>query len=167
MDIISHGLWGGITLGQKKRKCFVWAFVFSVLPDIFAEGIMFSLIFLGLDNMPSLDLGHPDIVDFPLYAQNFYNATHSLIVFSVVFGIIWLIRKKPFLSLAAWGIHILIDIPTHSLKLFPTPFFWPISYYKFNGVGWDSPLVLIPNIALLTSFYGIWFWRERSKKSMK
>lgn len=145
----------------------MWAFVFSVLPDIFAEGIMFSLIFLGLDNMPSLDLGHPDIVDFPLYAQNFYNATHSLIVFSVVFGIIWLIRKKPFLSLAAWGIHILIDIPTHSLKLFPTPFFWPISYYKFNGVGWDSPLVLIPNIALLTSFYGIWFWRERSKKSMK
>ena len=71
MDVISHGLWGGVLLGRKKRTEFVLASAFSVLPDIFAEGIMFLFIFLGLDNMPGLKNGHPNITDFPVYAQNF------------------------------------------------------------------------------------------------
>jgi hypothetical protein len=123
---------------------------------------MFSLAFLKLEGMPSLENGHPDIADFPVYAQNFYNMTHSLVIFLTIFLIIWVIRKKPFYLLTAWAVHIVIDIPTHSLKLFPTPLLWPISDYRFNGTSWDNPIIMIPNILMLGTVYGIWIYRRRT-----
>ena len=163
MDIISHGLWGGVTLGKKKRRNFIYAFGLSILPDILGEGIMFSLIFLGVSNMPSIEQGHPNITEFPVCVQNFYNATHSLIIFIVVFALIWIITRKPFWLLLAWGLHIIIDIPTHSFKLFPTPFLWPISDFKINGIPWDNSIILIPNILLLVIFYIFWFYKKKIK----
>lgn len=162
MDVFSHGLWGGAALGIKNRTNYLIAFVLSVLPDVLAEGVMFSLAFLKLEGMPSLQNGHPDIADFPVYARNFYNMTHSLIIFFIIFVIIWLVRKKPFYPLAAWAIHIIIDIPTHSLKLFPTPFLWPISDYRFDGISWDNPIIMIPNILLLSTVYCVWL-NKKSK----
>ena len=161
MDIISHGLWGGVTLGRKKRSNFIYGFGLSILPDILGEGIMFSLIFLGVNNMPSIEQGHPNITEFPVYVQNFYNATHSLIIFLTVFALFWIITRKPFWLLLAWGLHIIIDIPTHSFKLFPTPFLWPISDFKINGIPWDNSIVLIPNILLLVIFYIFWLYKKK------
>ncbi len=166
MDIISHGLWGGVTLGKKKRRNFIYAFGISILPDILGEGIMFSLIFLGVSNMPSIEQGHPNITEFPVCVQNFYNATHSLIIFIVVFALIWIITRKPFWLLLAWGLHIIIDIPTHSFKLFPTPFLWPISDFKINGIPWDNSIILIPNILLLVIFYIFWFYKKKIKNKI-
>ena len=166
MDIISHGLWGGVTLGKKKRRNFIYAFGLSILPDILGEGIMFSLIFLGVSNMPSIEQGHPNITEFPVCVQNFYNATHSLIIFIVVFALIWIITRKPFWLLLAWGLHIIIDIPTHSFKLFPTPFLWPISDFKINGIPWDNSIILIPNILLLVIFYIFWFYKKKIKNKI-
>jgi len=160
MDVFSHGLWGGVVLGRKKRKNYILAFVFSVLPDIFAEGIMFGMIFLGVNNMPDLEHGHPNISDFPTYAQNFYNATHSLVIFIMVFAVVWLFRKKPYWLLLAWSLHIIIDIPTHSLKLFPTPFLWPVSDLKIDGIPWDNSMILIPDIILLIVFYSFWIYKS-------
>ena len=162
MDIISHGLWGGAALGRKSRRTYVVVFGLSLLPDLLAEGVMFSLAFLKLEGMPSLENGHPNIADFPVYAQNFYNMTHSLLIFITLFFIIWVMRKKPFYPLTAWAIHILIDIPTHSLKLFPTPFLWPISAYRFDGISWDNPIIMIPNILLLGAVYGIWIYKNKA-----
>jgi len=158
MDILSHSLWGGIALGRKKKSDFIYSLILSVLPDILAEGTMFGLIFLGVKNMPSIEHGHPNITEFPIYAQNFYNATHSLIIFITVFVIIWAIRKKPFMLLLAWALHIIIDIPTHSYALFPTPFLWPVSEYKMNGIPWDKSIILIPDIILLFFLYVLWFF---------
>lgn len=164
MDIVSHGLWGGAALGRNSRKNYLITFGLSVLPDVLAEGVMFSLAFLKLEGMPGLDNGHPDIAEFPVYAQNFYNTTHSLVVFLMFFFIIWAIWKKPFYPLAAWAVHIIIDIPTHSLKLFSTPFLWPISDYRFGGISWDNPIIMIPNILLLGAVYGIWIYEKKRSK---
>lgn len=161
MDILSHGLWGGVALGRKKRKDFIIAFILSVLPDVFAEGVMFLLIYLGVNNMPGMEHGHPNITEFPTYAQNFYNATHSLIIFSAVFILIWVLRKKPYWLLAAWAFHILLDIPTHSYELFPTPFLWPISDFKVDGIPWRSSIIMIPNIILLVIVYSFWFYKSK------
>ncbi len=161
MDIISHGLWGGAALGRNNRKNYMIAFVFSLLPDVFAEGIMFLFLFLGFENMPSWENGHPDITEFPVYAQNFYNTTHSLVVFAGIFLIVWIIRKKPYLLILTWGIHILIDIPTHSFDLFPTPFLWPLSDFKVNGIGWRDPVIMIPNILLLIGIYTFWYYKQK------
>jgi len=166
MDIVSHGLWGGAALGRKSRKAFLLAFGLSVLPDILAEGVMSSLAFLKLEGMPNLNNGHPHLAEFPVYARNFYNMTHSLIVFLVLFLIIWAIGSKPFYPLAAWALHIIIDIPTHSLELFPTPFLWPISAYRFDGINWRNPIIMFPNILLLCTFYGIWAYRNMRGRSV-
>jgi hypothetical protein len=167
MDIFSHVLWGGAALGRKKRSDFLLAAAFSLLPDFFAEGVMFLLVILGLPNMPGLEHGHPDISEFPAYAQNFYNATHSLVIFSLAFAMVWLLKKKAFLPMAAWGMHVVIDIPTHSFKLFPTPFLWPLTNFKIDGIKWDSLLILIPNYALLVILYSAWFYKQRGKKKLE
>ncbi len=162
MDIVSHGLWGAAVLGRSSRKRFAAAFGISVLPDVLSEGIMFSLALLPIRGMPDLSHGHPDITQFPAFAQNFYNATHSLVVFALVFLIVWAARRKPAPLLLAWGIHILIDIPTHSFALFPTPFLWPVSRFKVNGISWHEPAILVPDILLLLTVYGFWLYRKRS-----
>ncbi len=161
MDILSHSLWGGIALGRKKKADFIYASIFSLLPDILAEGIMFSLIYLGVKNMPGTEHGHPNITEFPVYAQNLYNTTHSLIVFGAVFILVWIIRKKPYWLLLAWALHIIIDIPTHSFDLFPTPFLWPISDFKVDGIPWRNSIILIPNFILLVAFYSLWFFKRK------
>jgi hypothetical protein len=68
----------------------------------------------------------------------------------------------------AWLLHILVDIPTHSTRFFPTPFLWPISSYEFSGIGWANPMIFIPNVVLLTSLY-VWYFliRPRLKKEEK
>ena len=167
MDIISHGLYGGIALGRKKRKDYIFAFILSIVPDIFAEGIMFILIFIGVKGMPSLEHGHPNITELPVYAQNFYNTTHSLIIFILVFIFIWIVRKRPYWILLVWGIHVIIDIPTHSYDLFPTPFLWPISNFKINGISWDRPIVMIINISILLIVYAIWILKSKRLKYFK
>lgn len=164
MDIFSHGLYGGIALGRKKLSNYIFAFLFSILPDILSEGLIFALIFMGASDMPSYENGHPNILEFPLYAQNFYNATHSLIVFSAVFILVWIIIKRAYLPLLAWAIHIVIDIPTHSIDLFPTPFLWPVSDFKIDGIPWREPEIWLTYTAISVILYLIWYFKRKQKK---
>jgi len=55
-----------------------------------------------------------------------YNLTQSLVVWSFLFGLIWMWKRHPPWVFLAWGLHILCDIPTHSSAYFPTPFLWPL-----------------------------------------
>ena len=56
MDIISHGLWGGITVGRRSGRSFWTAFCFGVAPDLFAFGPMFAnrMFIHGLDFLNNL-----------------------------------------------------------------------------------------------------------------
>jgi hypothetical protein len=156
MDFASHALWGGISFGRHSRNTFLLAACISVLPDILTEALFYVLYLLNIGGMPSWEHGHPTITDYPIFAQNLYNVTHSLIVFVLIFGLIWVVARKPMWITASWGLHILIDIPTHALTLFPTPFLWPISSFKVNGIGWDHPAVLAIDAVLLITAYAIW-----------
>lgn len=111
--------------------------------------------------MPAWDGGHPNITEFPLWAQILYSGTHSLLLFALVFLLIWAVKGKPVWLLGAWGLHIIIDIPTHSLELFPTPFLWPLSDFKVDGVDWSHPLVLGTDWLLLAVVYYLWLARIR------
>jgi membrane-bound metal-dependent hydrolase YbcI (DUF457 family) len=165
MDFISHGLWGGVAFGRKSRKIYLLAFGISIMPDILTEGLFFALYLLNIGGMPGWENGHPNITDYPLFAQNLYNITHSLVIFAFVFALIWATRKRPLWIIGAWGLHILIDIPTHALVLFPTPFLWPISNYRVNGIGWDNPYIMVVDIILLIAVYSLWLYpRVFSKK---
>lgn len=95
-----------------------------------------------------------------------YDLTHSLVTFTLVFGAVWWWRRRPFLPLAAWGLHILVDMPTHDSSFFPTPFLWPISDYTVPGISWGQPMIFFPNLALLAAAY-LWWWLSRRKRHSK
>jgi len=161
MDIVSHALWGGVTFGRLTKRAFLTAAVISTLPDILTEGLFGALLFLNIGGMPAWDHGHPNITAYPVWAQNLYNVSHSFIIFALVFLLIRMFTRKPVWVVGAWGLHIAIDIPTHSLALFPTPFLWPVSDFKVNGVGWHNPFVFSANILLLLIIYSSWLWRRK------
>lgn len=158
MDFVSHALWGGISFGRKNRRIFIIAAGVSIMPDILTEGLFFVLYLLNIGGMPGWEQGHPNIGDYPLFAQTLYNVTHSFIIFIAVWGAIGILFKRLVWMVAAWGLHILIDIPTHSLALFPTSFLWPVSEIKVNGIGWHNPIILAIDIVLLITAYMIWLY---------
>ncbi|PWB72843.1 hypothetical protein C3F09_06005 [candidate division GN15 bacterium] len=160
MDFVSHALWGGVSFGRKNSVRFMMAAGISIAPDILTEGLFMVLYLLNIGGMPGWENGHPNITDYPMFAQNLYNVTHSLIVFTVTFGLLWGLFRRPVLILGAWGLHVLIDIPTHSLALFPTPFLWPASDFKINGIGWDHPMILITDALLLIVTYALWLFHR-------
>ena len=163
MDILSHGLWGGIALGRSNRRSFWTAFGFGIAPDLFSFGLVFAsgLLLHGFEFFRGM--GHPpDAAQIPAYVHHLYNVTHSLVVFAAVFGLVWLLRGKPLLEMGAWGLHLVMDIFTHSDAFFPTPFLWPVSNAHFDGLPWVNPLIYIPNVLLLAVLYA-WFFLKRKR----
>ena len=164
MDIISHGLWGGLAFGRQNKKLFWQAFFFGIAPDALSFGIYFVLIFLGGVPRPPFWSGHPTTDEqIPQFVHTFYHFTHSLIIFALLFFILWLIVRRPVWTSLAWPLHIIFDIFTHSDKFFPTPFLWPVSDFHVSGINWTSPVIFIPNLLLLVVLYAWFFlWRRRS-----
>lgn len=139
----------------------------GISPDVFSFGIFFVARLLGLAGESGFSSGHPDASLVPHYVQSLYNITHSLIIFAIVFGLAWFLIKKPYWPLGAWFLHILIDIPGHSFSFFPTPFLWPVSNFKINGIGWGNPIIFFPNVAILILLYIIFWYQKKQKKNNK
>ncbi len=165
MDFVSHALWGGVSFGRKDRRLFLLAVGLSIMPDILTEGLFFILGIVGIGGMPGWEHGHPNITDYPVFAQTLYNATHSLVIFALVLAVVWIISRRIIWVLAAWGLHVLIDIPTHSLALFPTPFLWPVSDIRFDGVGWDNAVIFVIDGSLLIVAYSLWLYSRLRRKA--
>jgi len=176
MDIFSHGLWAGaayeaINLKFKKKFSVKWAVFWGIFPDFFS----FAILFVWL--LGSMALGHA--VNFPKpegaepmphdtfwifrLTSLFYSLSHSLIIFLIVFGLVYLIFKRPVWVLGGWLLHILIDIPTHSYQFYPTPFLWPVSGWKFNGFFWGTPWFLIANYLALVIVYLLLFLKRKKR----
>ena len=187
MDIFAHGLWSGAAakaLNNKTeksgigKKLSMWQTVFwGVMPDLFAFTIPFIAIIWGLmlgtvnlSDLHRVDTGEPPPTDtlwFLNLANSLYNISHSLIVFSLVFILVWILMKKPYLEFGAWVLHILIDIPTHSYKFFPTPFLWPVSSFKFNGFSWADSWFMMLNYSAIIVVYLLLYRKKISKKTQK
>ena len=170
MDIISHGLYGGIAFGRKNKKMFWWSFFFGVMPDLLVFGPFFvQRIFSAIFNGTSpFAFGRPESMTIPNYVYQGYDITHSIVVFLVVFGLVWLFMKKPPLVILGWPLHILVDLFTHTPEFFPTPIFWPISGAHFShGISWGTPFIFIPNVILLVVLYTYFLLiRPRQRKGI-
>jgi len=166
MDIVSHGLWGALAFGRSSRPSFRLAFVIGLAPDLLSFGILWTAATLGLSPKPDFSHGTPPESTIPDYVHALYNVTHSLLVFLAIFLVVWLLRKQPLWELGAWGLHVLVDIPTHSYAFFPTPVFWPLSNWKFDGWQWMTPEILIPNWVLLSLLYA-WFLSRAYRMKLK
>lgn len=168
MDILSHGLWGAVYAKAANRKLpeklnYGWAFFWGMFPDLFA----FTPIFLwsiilrimgkpGLIHAPRGDFEpwKPGLGSMNDVTQLLYSISHSIVVFAIVFGLVWVLLRQPPWILVPWVMHILLDIPSHSYKFYPTPLFWPIANWKFlHGVSWAQWWVMAINYGALLIFF--------------
>ena len=164
MDVLSHGLWGAIVFGRRTRTRFWLTFLIGMAPDLLSFGILTLAAMLGLAEQPDFSHGTPPESSIPSYVHHLYHATHSLVVFLLVFVLVWVSAKQPVWELSAWGLHVVMDIPLHSADFFPTPFLWPLSEWTFNGWQWMTPSILIPDILLLILLYAWYGARQIGRK---
>lgn len=179
MDILAHGLWTAAATKAVNEKTknplnVLAATFWGVFPDLFAFGIPFLwtiyILFTGEMRLSDWPAPAHDIEPVPYtnlqplqLASSLYNLSHSLIVFALIFGFVILITRKLPRELFGWLLHILIDIPTHSYKLFPTPILWPLSSYKFlYGFSWGQAWFQIINYSALAFVY-LLLWRSKKK----
>jgi len=189
MDILAHGLWtaaGAKAINnrnspsrQNERPFNVgWAAFWGVFPDLFAFGVPFvwTIYNLAVGAMHLSDWPAPahDIEPVPYthlqplqLANSLYNLSHSLIVFVLILALVSIIWRKVPRELFGWLLHILIDIPTHSYRFFPTPFLWPVSGFKFAyGIAWGQWWFQAINYAALIAVYCL-LYRHKTKSAPK
>ena len=180
MDILAHTLWtnagarGANEIAKKKGGKFHmhvgWTAFFGVAPDFFAFTIpfvvgIFKMTFNG-DSAYTF-FGHHGLVGGFNLASFLYQYSHSLVVWAFVFCAVWFFYKRPRWELLGWALHILIDIPSHSLSFYPTPFLFPISEYRFPyGLQWSNMWYMIINYSALLIVWGRIAWQKYSPKKV-
>lgn len=160
MDIFAHGFWGGITFGRKKF--FGLAMLFGVLPDLLAFGPYF-IIRITHGN---LKIGKPNLAEIPQWIFTSYNISHSLFTALALYLIIRYFSKSLSYTFLAYPLHIFCDIPTHSKSFFPTPFLFPISDFKVDGISWADPTFMIVNYSAIFTAYALFFIAKARKKKV-
>lgn len=170
MDIFAHALWTNLVRGYTAYKKEIniskfWSIFWGVFPDFFAFTPIFFWSIINRVNLKPEDMEpiNKDSLFIFNFTHNLYNVSHSLIVFGIIFLIIYLVKKKIYFALFGWPLHILIDIPTHSYRFYPTPFLWPISDFKFGGISWGTPWFMFLNYYLILIFYLIVFLKFKNK----
>lgn len=148
----------------------VGLFVFwGIFPDLLAFGLPFAVFAAnylsgGVENffpLSSAIRNLPENFSWVFsWIGSFYPLGHSLLVFAAIFLILKIIFRKFYWGMLGWPLHIVIDIFSHSINLYPTPFLWPISEYRFPyGAQWSGPVFMIANYSLLLIFFSILFLR--------
>jgi len=180
MDIIAHGLWttAAARVANRSKKIekpikIGWATFWGVFPDLFAFVPLFSFLIVeavlgnvNLSHFPgpdSLEPAQGDTLFLFKLTGVLYSMSHSLIIFGLVVALIYLILKKFPLEMLGWLLHIVIDIPTHSYAFYPTPFLWPLSDIKLDGLSWATSWFMALNYSALAVVYII-LWRSSKKK---
>ena len=145
MEIVAHGLWAAAAAVTANRSTSAgirtgWMVWWAAFPDVLAFGPAIAaglwLRLAGGANSGATD-GHllPHVhVGLPLFP-----AGHSLIVFLLVFGMVTIFTRRIVYPLLGWLLHILIDIPTHSLQYYATRLLWPVSDFRIDGIAWWTP----------------------------
>jgi len=153
MDTFSHALYGKGFFGYRKYR---WtSFLFGALPDLSSFGIYFLVQLFS--SFHKLKYARPSIEEIPIWVIELYNISHSLITAFVFISIIYFVNKDLMWPMLAWPVHIILDLFTHSIEFFPTPIFWPLSNYRFDGIPWSNFYVYATNIILI---FLIFFYRR-------
>jgi len=142
MDTLSHALWGKGLFGYRKYKWY--ALFFGAIPDMLSFGTYF--LFNIITNPKDIKMGKPLLSEIPNWVFQLYDFSHSIIIASIFIIIIYKLNKELSFCMLAWPFHIMLDFFTHSIQYFPTPIFWPISDYKFDGIPWSNPNVWFLNV---------------------
>ncbi|MDP3794887.1 MAG: hypothetical protein Q8R13_03100 [bacterium] len=176
---------GNGTTPSRPRLRIWLAALWGVAPDVFAFAPAFTWLFIQLlsgemqlSEWPRPEHTEPAPPDGqPIFALTsvLYSLSHSAVVFGAVFAAVVLVRRAyrfrkgaraqlPW-EMLAWALHIVIDIPTHTYRFYPTPFLWPLSGWRFSGFSWAAPWFLALNYSALVLVYFLLFRKKRAAVS--
>ncbi|MBI3963939.1 MAG: hypothetical protein HY341_02980 [Candidatus Kerfeldbacteria bacterium] len=150
MDTLAHGLltYTISRVPQKPLRSW-WLLVgFGMLPDaVWIVGSVFGIPFDAL-----------------------YRMSHSLTVWAVISTVALLITRRAFAFTWPWALHILVDIPGHTVasgselmaKGPLTPFLWPLSDFTLRGWwNWLDVRWIVGTYFGIGITLGIVEWRRR------
>jgi hypothetical protein len=170
-----------------------WFVFWGVLPDLFSftPAVFWLLWQVMIEGVPFAQVPRPELLPpevrmtFPVYrlSNTLYHLSHSLIIFAGIFLLVWAIRRYRlkirqtlpiggslektgghFWEMTGWMLHILIDIPTHTRRVYPTPFLWPLSDFTIDGISWGRPWFLALNYASLLIVFLLLRLKSRQKQ---
>jgi len=182
MDILAHGLWAGAAgkaakLKEKSRIKLGIMVIFGIFPDFFAFAPAFIYMFASylIPGVPKIEHPGPTHMEPATgntllilnITHNLYNISHSILIFFLVFLLALAIFRRPIWELSGWFVHIIMDIPSHSYDFFPTPFLWPVSEFKINGIHWGESWFMILNYSLIILAYLLVSFKKRNLTKKK
>lgn len=161
MDILAHGLWTNVMYRtipstRNSRKLILWGVTFGVLPDLVSfSWLLLERFYFVLFAGEPVAFAPANFYSYKTaeFAAVSYNYTHSIIIWLLVLGLVWLMIKKFPWVLLGWGLHILIDIFSHTIDFFATPFLFPLSSFQISVIDWTHPIFMIVNYVLLLVLY--------------
>jgi len=145
-DSFSHFLHGYFIYGIKGG-------IFGILPDLLSFGRLIiiqapiKLKYLLEGNFKKL-LKKPKDRAFNKTDKLLYKLFHSIVIWYLIYY--FSNKDKEFVCLF---LAIFIDILMHQRHFFGTPFLYPISDYKFDGIHWNTKLGWIISILITFTIY--------------
>ena len=170
-----------------------WFVFWGVLPDLFSftPAVAWLVWQVIIEGVPFAEVPRPELLPpevrktFPVFrlTNALYYLSHSLIIFAGIFLLVWAIRRYwlksrqavpmngslmraggAYWEMTGWMLHILIDIPTHTRRLYPTPFLWPLSDFTIDGISWGRPWFLALNYSSLLIVFLLLRLKSRKKQ---
>jgi hypothetical protein len=178
MDILAHTLWAGAGVALAGRRWPITPRVaaltvaLAALPDILHLAPLVGWWLLGNGTfatvrayaiaVPGVEPGLPPLV--MLLSHHLHCIMHSAIVAGAVTLALWMTPRTPWIPLAGWWSHIVIDVFTHSATFYPVPVLYPITQRGFDGLAWNTPWFLALNyLALGAAILGLVLTRRRDR----
>jgi hypothetical protein len=162
MDIVAHSLWAtaiGKTWNRRARTRlrFLWFVFWTMFPDLFAfTPMVVAGIWAKLSGVTQMTYVHS------IGGIGLYDLSHSFVVFAAAFAVASVVLRRPVWAMLGWALHIAIDIPTHSR--YTTPFLWPLSRYRFVGIGWWEHWFMVVNYTALAIVFLLMWRRDRRER---
>ena len=173
MDIVAHGLWAGAAVVALAPQRGISPHVLgatvalAVLPDL---GHMLPVTGWAIATLSAPDWWQyatalpgeePPMPEWVrLTAHHLHCLLHSALVAAcVTLAVAW--RWRLFWwPLLGWWSHIVIDVFTHSAEFFPSPVFYPLTYWGFDGVAWNQPMFQAINYLTLALVWAGLLWHR-------
>lgn len=150
MDMISHALLTNLVFKDAPTEQRLLATFFGIMPDLISFGGLFNMNFVR----KLFFYKHPPMSVYPRYVMTLYKAFHSLVIWLIVFLLLLLFNLKWWaIAICGWGLHIVIDIFTHSKRAFPTKILWPFSEFFFSGLSWSNKWFMLFNYLMILFLY--------------
>jgi hypothetical protein len=143
MEIVAHSLLGAAAAITARRT----------------RGIRLNLPWTVFSSGSGPEQAHGHLLPHVHIGLPLYPAGHSLIVFLLAFGLVSLVARRVVLEMLGWLLHILVDIPTHSLSYYATRFLWPVSGFRIDGIAWRVPWFWAATYVALAAVYAL-MWRK-------